>query len=132
MRISDWSSDVCSSDLDQLLASLPENAAAEWLSIAYEPVWAIGTGRTPTLDAVAAMHAALRDALRSRIGGEAHAMRMLYGGSMNGANAASLLAVAGVHGGLVCGASLTADTLAPICQAAELGRANGLTPVPNA
>src|SRR3546814_10375141 len=45
---------------DQLLASLPENAAAEWLSIAYEPVWAIGTGRTPTLDEVAAMHAALR------------------------------------------------------------------------
>src|SRR3546814_4759083 len=93
MRISDWSSDVCSSDLDQLLASLPENAAAEWLSIAYEPVWAIGTGRTPTLDEVAAMHAALRDALRSRIGGEADAMRILYGGSMNGANAASLLAV---------------------------------------
>src|SRR3546814_11827291 len=70
---------------DQLLASLPENAAAEWLSIAYEPVWAIGTGRTPTLDEVAAMHAALRDALRSRIGGAADAMRILYCGSMKGA-----------------------------------------------
>ncbi|HEY9578693.1 MAG TPA: triose-phosphate isomerase [Rhizorhapis sp.] len=103
---------------DQLLASLPENAAAEWLSIAYEPVWAIGTGRTPTLDEVAAMHAALRDALRSRIGGEADAMRILYGGSMNGANAASLLAVADVDGGLVGGASLTAEKFAPIIKAA--------------
>src|SRR3546814_5656570 len=64
------------------------------------------------------MHAALRDALRSRIGGEADAMRILYGGSMNGANAASLLAVADVDGGLVGGASLTAEKYAPIIKAA--------------
>src|SRR3546814_18638734 len=64
------------------------------------------------------MHAALRDALRSRIGGEADAMRILYGGSMNGANAASLLAVADVDGGLVGGASLPAGKFDPIIKAA--------------
>src|SRR3546814_16652166 len=94
--------------------------------MAYEPVWAIGTGRTPTLDEVAAMHAALRDALRSRIGGEADAMRILYGGSMNGANAASLFAVADVYGGLGGGASRPAEKLGPIVKAgawAQIGKA---------
>src|SRR3546814_11753493 len=86
--------------------------------MAYEPVWAIGTGRRPTLDEVAAMHAALRDALRSRIGGEADPMRILHGGSMNGANAASLLAVADVDCGLVGGASLHAEKFRPIIKAA--------------
>src|SRR3546814_16335171 len=57
---------------DQLLASLPENAAAEWLPIAYEPVWAIGTGRTPPLADVAAMHATLANALRPLYGGRGH------------------------------------------------------------
>lgn len=102
----------------QLLASLPEGGAAEWLSIAYEPVWAIGTGRTPTLEEVDRMHRALRDALRSRIGAEADGMRILYGGSMNGGNAADLLAIADVDGGLVGGASLTAEKFAPIIRAA--------------
>src|SRR3546814_10393899 len=90
--------------------------------MAYEPVWAIGTGRTPTLDEVAAMHAALRDALRSRIGGEAEAMRILYGGSMNGANAASLLPVVEVDGGLVRGASRTAEKLGPHIKEAAAAR----------
>lgn len=102
----------------QLLASLPEGAAADWLSIAYEPIWAIGTGRTPTLEEVDRMHRALRDALRSRIGAEADGMRILYGGSMNGANAADLLAIPDVDGGLVGGASLTAEKFAPIIEAA--------------
>lgn len=103
---------------DQLLASLPDEAASGWLSIAYEPVWAIGSGRTPTLQEVEIMHRSLRGALRSKIGADADAMRILYGGSMNGANAADLLTIADVDGGLVGGASLTAEKFAPIIEAA--------------
>ena len=102
----------------QLLASLPEGAGADWLAIAYEPIWAIGTGRIPTMDAVSSMHAALRAALASRIGGEAAGMRILYGGSMNGDNAAELMAIEDVDGGLVGGASLTAAKFAPVIAAA--------------
>ncbi|WP_336973374.1 triose-phosphate isomerase [Sphingobium aromaticiconvertens] len=102
----------------QLLASLPEGAAADWLAIAYEPIWAIGTGRIPTMEQVAAMHGALRSALESCIGSEAGAMRILYGGSMNGENAAELMAVPDVDGGLVGGASLTAAKFAPVIAAA--------------
>jgi len=102
----------------QLLASLPQGAAADWLAIAYEPIWAIGTGRIPTMEAVADMHGALRSALRGVIGAEADGMRILYGGSMNGENAAELLAVADVDGGLVGGASLSAAKFAPIVEAA--------------
>lgn len=103
----------------QLLASLPDGAAADWLAIAYEPIWAIGTGRIPTMEAVATMHAALRAALASRIGDDAQGMRILYGGSMNGDNAAELMAIADVDGGLVGGASLTAEKFAPIIKAAD-------------
>jgi triosephosphate isomerase len=103
----------------QLLASLPEGASADWLAVAYEPIWAIGTGRIPTIEAVGSMHAALRAALASRIGAEADAVRILYGGSMNGDNAADLLAVPDVDGGLVGGASLTAAKFAPIIEAAD-------------
>ena len=102
----------------QLLASLPDGAAADWLAIAYEPIWAIGTGRIPTMEAVEAMHVALRAALASKIGSEAAGMRILYGGSMNGENAAELLAIADVDGGLVGGASLTAGKFAPVIAAA--------------
>lgn len=102
----------------QLLASLPEGAGADWLSVAYEPIWAIGTGRIPTMEAVDAMHRALRDALRSRIGAEADGMRILYGGSMNGENAAELMGIADVDGGLVGGASLTAGKFGPVIAAA--------------
>ena len=103
----------------QLLASLPEGAAADWLAIAYEPIWAIGTGRIPTMDAVETMHKALRTALAGRIGdGEAGAMRILYGGSMNGENAAELMAIEDVDGGLVGGASLTAAKFGPVIAAA--------------
>lgn len=103
----------------QLLASLPEGAAADWLAIAYEPIWAIGTGRIPTMEAVEAMHRALRTALGERIGaGEAGGMRIVYGGSMNGDNAAELMAIEDVDGGLVGGASLTAAKFAPVIAAA--------------
>lgn len=104
----------------QLLASLPEGASADWLAVAYEPIWAIGTGRIPTLEAIQSMHATLRAALASRIGQEqADAMRILYGGSMNGDNAAEIIALPDVDGGLVGGASLSATKFEPVIAAAD-------------
>ena len=103
----------------QLAGSLPDGAAADWLQIAYEPVWAIGTGRTPTTEDVAAMHGAIRGKLTELLGADtAGAMRVLYGGSVNAANAAELLGTADVDGALVGGASLTADKFVPIIEAA--------------
>lgn len=103
----------------QLASSLPDGAAASWLSIAYEPVWAIGTGRTPTVDDVAAMHGAIRGKLRALIGDDAGAMRLLYGGSVTADNAAELLGAGDVDGALVGGASLTAAKFVPIIAAAD-------------
>lgn len=102
----------------QVAGSLPDGAAADWCAIAYEPVWAIGTGRTPTAADVAAMHGAIRATLRDLIGEDADAMRLLYGGSVSGANAAELLHTADVDGALVGGASLTAAAFVPIIAAA--------------
>jgi triosephosphate isomerase (TIM) len=104
--------------LGQLAASLPDEAAADWLSVAYEPVWAIGTGRIPSMEDVAAMHAAIRNALLARFGAAGATIRILYGGSMNGDNAAELLAVSHVNGGLIGGASLTVAKFLPIVAAA--------------
>jgi triosephosphate isomerase (TIM) len=104
--------------LGQLTGSLPYNASGAWLSVAYEPVWAIGTGRIPTDADVAAIHAAIRGALVRRFGQNGIAIRILYGGSMNGDNAASLLAIADVDGGLIGGASLTAAKFGGILAAA--------------
>lgn len=103
---------------DQLLSSLPLEADPAWLTIAYEPIWAIGTGVIPTMDEIAAMHAALRSALRGVIGEKAEAMRILYGGSVTGDNAPDILGLADVDGALVGGASLTAAKFAPIIAAA--------------
>jgi triosephosphate isomerase len=105
--------------LGQLADSLPGDAASAWLSVAYEPVWAIGTGRVPSLEDVAAMHGAIRRALVGRFGDDGAAMRILYGGSMNGENSADLLAVANVDGGLIGGASLSAEKFLPIVAAAS-------------
>ena len=102
----------------QITESMPDDASADWLTIAYEPIWAIGTGRVPQTSDVAEMHGAIRVKLRDLIGEEADAMRILYGGSMNGGNAAELLAVSDVDGGLVGGASLSADKFVPIIEAA--------------
>jgi triosephosphate isomerase len=101
----------------QIEGSVPVDAKADWLIVAYEPVWAIGTGKVPTLDDVSAMHAAIRAKLGECIGEEAEGVRILYGGSMNGDNAAELLAVPNVDGGLVGGASLSADKFVPIIEA---------------
>ncbi len=102
----------------QVAASLPDGAAAAWLSIAYEPVWAIGTGRTPTVADVAQMHGAIRRQLAASIGEEADAVRILYGGSVTADNAAGLLRAGDVDGALVGGASLTAAKFVPIVEAA--------------
>jgi triosephosphate isomerase len=103
----------------QIEESLPDDARGDWLTIAYEPCWAIGTGRTPTMDDIAAMHAVVRAQLRQMIGDAANEVRILYGGSATPANAPEILALDNVDGGLVGGASLTADTFALVIGAAQ-------------
>jgi triosephosphate isomerase len=92
----------------QLDGSLPDSATAAGLVIAYEPVWAIGTGLTPTSADVAEVHAFIRKRLGERYGAPGAGVRILYGGSVKPANAKDLLTVAHVNGALVGGASLTA------------------------
>ena len=101
----------------QLDGSIPTGATAAQLVVAYEPVWSIGTGRTPTTDDVAEMHAAIRSRLGKLLGAEAEGVRILYGGSVKPSNAAELMAVANVDGALVGGASLTAADFVPIIEA---------------
>jgi triosephosphate isomerase len=106
----------------QLAGSLPRaEGAADRVTVAYEPVWAIGTGRTPTVEDVGQMHRSIREQL-TEIYGEAGAhVRILYGGSVKPDNAAELLAADEVGGALVGGASLTAESfLGIIVAAAEL------------
>jgi triosephosphate isomerase (TIM) len=105
--------------LGQLARSLPDGSTGARLSVAYEPVWAIGTGRIPSQDDVAAMHADIRGALTQRYGAAGQTIRILYGGSMSGENAAALLALANVDGGLIGGASLSAAKFEPILAAAQ-------------
>ena len=101
----------------QLQGSLPEAASGATTVIAYEPVWAIGTGRTPTLAQIGEVHDFLRAALQSRFGGDASAFRLLYGGSVKPSNAAEIFAVANVDGALVGGASLKATDFGAIIAA---------------
>ena len=102
----------------QIEKSVPDDADGSWLTLAYEPRWAIGTGRTPTPDDIAAIHAIARAKLRMLIGDRADGIRILYGGSVTGANAASILALENVDGALVGGASLTAAKFVPIIEGA--------------
>jgi len=98
---------------NQLAGSLPDAATAANTVIAYEPVWAIGTGLTPTVEDVREAHAFMRAELVKRFGGEGEKMRILYGGSVKPSNASELMAVANVDGALIGGASLkAADFLA--------------------
>ena len=104
---------------DQLAGSLPQaGEAAAKLAVAYEPVWAIGTGRVPSVGDVAAMHRAIRATLIATYGEAGAAVRILYGGSVNADNAAELLAADEVGGALVGGASLTAESFTAIIGAA--------------
>jgi len=95
----------------QLAGSMPEGAAADKLVVAYEPVWAIGTGLTPTIADITEMHAAIRGHIPA-------GTRILYGGSVNPKNAAEILALTDVDGALVGGASLKAEDFWAIAQAA--------------
>ena len=102
----------------QLAGSVPELSGEAELVVAYEPIWAIGTGRTATPADVAEIHAVIREALTARFGEAGGRIRILYGGSVNAGNAAELFAVDNVDGALVGGASLTAAQFVPIVEAA--------------
>lgn len=102
--------------LEQSLPGAPSDPAM--LSIAYEPIWAIGTGKVAGVPEIAEMHAAIRQCLVARFKGAGEAMRILYGGSVKASNAADIFAVADVDGALVGGASLTAADFVPIIDAA--------------
>ena len=97
--------DICGG---QLAGSLPDGATAAKLVVAYEPVWAIGTGLTPTAKDVEEVHRFIRGVLTDRFGAEGGRIRILYGGSVKPTNAAELMGVANVNGALVGGASLKA------------------------
>ena len=98
----------------QLQGSLPNNVTAKLLVVAYEPIWAIGTGVTPTADDIAEMHAFMRKEVIHLIPDGGDTIRLLYGGSVKPDNAAALLAVPNVDGALVGGASLKADAFMAI------------------
>ncbi|MEX2647704.1 MAG: triose-phosphate isomerase [Alphaproteobacteria bacterium] len=100
----------------QLEASLPAGASGMTTVIAYEPIWAIGTGKTPTTEQIGAVHAHLRAVLRDVLGPESDRVRLLYGGSVNGKNARTILGIADVDGALVGGASLKIDEFWAICR----------------
>jgi triosephosphate isomerase (TIM) len=102
---------------DQLGGSIPDGMDPAKLVIAYEPVWAIGTGKTPTVDDVAQVHAAIRNGLIARFSDAGESVRILYGGSVKPSNAAELLAVPDVNGALVGGASLKAADFLGIASA---------------
>lgn len=104
--------------LRQLDGSLPEKIGDAGLAIAYEPIWAIGTGKIPTIGEIAEMHAAIRRSLTVRFGDAGERIRILYGGSVKASNAADIFAVPDVDGALVGGASLRAADFVPIIAAA--------------
>ncbi len=101
----------------QVAGSVPDGATAANTVVAYEPVWAIGTGLTPTVADVGEVHAALRSQLVARFGAAGAGMRLLYGGSVKPSNAKELMSIANVNGALVGGASLKADDFMGIIAA---------------
>lgn len=102
---------------EQLLESLCEGVNAENTIIAYEPIWAIGTGLTPNAQEISTIHTAIYETLKEKLGADiADKMRLLYGGSVTGDNSAMICNCSHVHGALVGGASLTAEKFIPIIQ----------------
>ena len=101
----------------QLADSVPDGACADRTIVAYEPVWAIGTGLTPTLEQIGEAHGHMRTELENRFGREGAGMRLLYGGSVKPNNAAEIFAVDHVDGGLIGGASLKAGDFGAIIAA---------------
>ena len=116
-READTTEQVVSAQLDAVMDAVGPAALADGV-IAYEPVWAIGTGHTATPEQAQAMHAFIRQRVADRDAATADALRILYGGSMKGANAADLMAQPDIDGGLIGGASLDADEFLTICRAA--------------
>jgi len=102
----------------QVAGSLPSSLSGKAFAVAYEPVWAIGTGLTPTLEQIEEVHAAVRAAMLARLGESGRVAPILYGGSVKPSNAAEILAVAEVGGALVGGASLKAEDFLGIIRAA--------------
>jgi triosephosphate isomerase len=110
----------------QLAASLPASVEGQAeLAIAYEPIWAIGTGKIPTMPEIAEMHAAIRSKLCERYGDAGAQIRILYGGSVKASNAAEIFAIRDVDGALVGGASLKASDFIPIVAAATAVEGSG-------
>lgn len=109
--------------LDGSLPAYPDGEAE--LAVAYEPIWAIGTGKIPTVAEVAEMHSAIRGKLAERYGDQGRQIRILYGGSVKGSNAAEIFSIADVDGALVGGASLKAADFLPIVAAAAAVEGQG-------
>jgi triosephosphate isomerase len=107
---------VCHS---QITGSVPKGATSVNTTIAYEPVWAIGSGKTPSDGDILAMHAHIRHCLAEHVGAAAQEMRILYGGSVKAGNAKTILALENVNGALVGGASLKAQEFLAIIAAAK-------------
>lgn len=104
----------------QMAGSIPDGVNAQNMVIAYEPIWAIGTGKIPTLDQIGEVHDFIRTALEKRFGpGVGRSTRILYGGSVKPSNAEEIFAVSNVDGALVGGASLKAEDFGPIITALE-------------
>ena len=106
--------------IDQLRISVPKDMPQSRLMIAYEPIWAIGTGEVASLDDIAVMHEAISSELsKSQNGAGTAKAPVLYGGSVNADNAAAIFALDNVYGGLVGGASLDAEAFGSICDSAQ-------------
>jgi triosephosphate isomerase len=112
--------DAVTTVMNQLDGSLPTTIDTEAeLAIAYEPIWAIGTGKIPSVPEIAEMHAAIRGKLRDRFRSAGEQVRILYGGSVKPSNADEIFAISDVDGALVGGASLKASDFVPIIAAAS-------------
>ena len=103
----------------QLEASIPDEVDPDLLVVAYEPVWAIGTGKIPTWEQIAEAHAFCRSTLLERLGSSANNVPLLYGGSVKASNADEIFALQNVDGALVGGASLSPTDFSPIIHAIE-------------